>query len=176
MGTVWSRTLHCTLFLACILCPLLAFSASSWDSRSIRGPLFDANHCLQGVRLSSETETVEFLWACGESRLITMSCVFDLAGYRAFGSERPPPGWHCNRPLPVLKDGIGARISDVAVRSADRRVVWAACFVDDYGEPNVREKPYHDTACYRAMMTVQREVNETQRDPVKIAAEHRLHW
>ncbi len=100
-----------------------------------------------------------------------MECVYDKAGYRDLGPQYSPPGWHCNWPLPALRlDGVN-RIADVAVGSVGGKVAWAACFVSSYGDFNSRNKPYHDTACFRALQKIHRIVNQTQRDPNEVAKE-----
>ena len=133
--------------------------------------LFDANHCLIDIRPSREERAVEFRWGCADSRLITISCVFDRTGYPGLGARFTRPGWHCNHPLPVLEDETGQRISDVAVGDPLGRSVWAACVVADLGAFAARVKPYHGTACYRAMIAIGAEVNRTGRDPRAVAAE-----
>ena len=77
--------------------------------------LFDANHYLTAIRPSREEGAVEFHWGCADSRLITISCVFDRTGYPGLSPRFAQPGWHCNHPLPVLEAERGHRISDVAV-------------------------------------------------------------
>ena len=133
--------------------------------------LFDANHCLIDIRPSREERAVEFRWGCADSRLITISCVFDRTGYPGLGARFTRPGWHCNHPLPVLEDETGQRISDVAVGDPLGRSVWAACVVADLGAFAARVKPYHGTACYRSMIAIGAEVNRTGRDPRAVAAE-----
>ncbi|MCH8095512.1 MAG: hypothetical protein IID53_00345 [Proteobacteria bacterium] len=133
--------------------------------------LFDANHCLTGIRPSGEESAVEFHWGCAKMKLITISCVFDRAGYLGLGPRFARPGWHCNHPLPVLADETGRRISDVAVGDPGGPAVWAACAVADLGEFASRRKPYHRTACYRAMIAIGKAVNGTGRDPQMVADE-----
>ncbi len=134
-------------------------------------PLFDANHCLSEIRPSREASAVEFHWGCPERNLVTISCVFDRTGYLGLGPEYARPGWHCNHPLPVLDDENGRRISDVAVSEPRGRPVWAACAVADLGDFAARDKPYHATPCYRAMIQIATAVNRTGRDPRAVAAE-----
>ncbi len=132
-------------------------------------PLFDANHCLEQIQTPPAGDTIEFYWGCGEKKYLTMECVYDKAGYQDLGHPYSPAGWHCNWPLPTLKlDGV-SRIADVAVRSAGDEVAWAACFVESYGDFNSPKKPYHDTACYRALQRIHTIVNQTQRDPRQVA-------
>ncbi len=133
--------------------------------------LFDANHCLTDIRPSREESAVEFHWGCAEKKLITISCVFDRTGYLGLGPGFARPGWHCNHPLPVLADEDGRRISDVAVGDPQGRSVWAACAVADLGDFAARAKPYHETACYRAMIRIKTAVNRDGRDPAAAAAE-----
>ncbi len=132
---------------------------------------FDANHCLTAIRPARAESAVEFHWGCKESRLITLSCVLDRTGYLGLGPRFARPGWHCNHPLPVLADETGRRISDVAVGDLDGPAVWAACAVADLGDFASRPKPYHGTACYRAMIAIGKAVNGTGRDPQAVAAE-----
>lgn len=141
------------------------------DAGEIHSRLFDANHCLEKTKTFPSGDGVDFYWGCGDKKYITMECVVDKAGYRDFGPQYSPPGWHCNRPLPVLKLDGAHRIADVAVGSVGGKVAWAACFVDSYGDFNSREKPYHNTECYRALERIQRIVNQTQRDPNEVAKE-----
>ncbi len=139
------------------------------NSSEIDHLLFDANHCLQRVQTAPSGESVEFYWGCGEKKYVTMECVYDKEGYLDLGLQYLSAGWHCNWPLPTLRlDGV-SRIADVAVRSAGDEVAWAACFVESYGDFNSRKKPYHDTACYRALQRIHTIVNQTQRDPREVA-------
>ncbi len=153
----------------------LAVCAAAADAGPAAAPIahaaFDANHCLAAIRPSEQDSAVEFHWDCADSKLITMSCVFDRSGYMGLGPEFARPGWHCNHPLPVLEDGNGLRISDVAVGDVHGRAVWAACMVADFGDVGSRVKPYHGTACYRAMIAIGGAVNRTGRDPLAVAAE-----
>ena len=132
---------------------------------------FDANDCLKAIRPSPMKSSVEFHWGCPKKKLLTLSCVFDRAGYQGLGPDFARPGWHCNHPLPVLADESGRRLSDVAVGDVLGHVVWAACAVTDLGDFAMRIKPYHSTACYRVMMRIKSVVNRTGRDPVAVAAE-----
>lgn len=134
-------------------------------------PLFDANHCLIDIQPSREESGVAFRWGCPEKKLITLSCVFDRTGYLGLGPRFARPGWHCNHPLPVLPDEQGMRISDVAVSAPKGLPVWAACAVADLGDFVGRVKPYHGTACYRAMSRISGTVNRTGRNPRVVAAE-----
>jgi hypothetical protein len=139
------------------------------NGSEIDHPLFDANHCLERFQTTPSGDTVEFYWGCGETKYITMECVYDNAGYQDLGRQYLPGGWHCNWPLPALRlDGV-SRIADVAVRSAGKEKAWAGCFVNSYGDFNSPKKPYHDTACYRALQRIHTIVNQTQRDPRKVA-------
>ncbi|UCH74634.1 MAG: hypothetical protein JSU82_01905 [Rhodospirillales bacterium] len=133
--------------------------------------LFDANHCLTEIRASVEESAVEFHWGCPETELITISCVFDRTGYLGLGPDFARPGWHCNHPLPVLEDEDGRRISDIAVGDPHGRSVWAACAVAELGDFAARAKPYHGTACYRAMIAIKTAVNRDGRDPAAVAAD-----
>ncbi len=133
--------------------------------------LFDANHCLTDIRPSREESAVEFHWGCAGIKLITISCVLDRTGYLGLGPRFARPGWHCNHPLPVLADETGRRISDVAISDPGGPAVWAACAVADLGEFASRPKPYHRTACYRAMIAIGKAVNGTGRDPQAVAEE-----
>ncbi|MFQ5852355.1 MAG: hypothetical protein ACE5JU_17460 [Candidatus Binatia bacterium] len=160
--------LSVTLFIV-FTAPALAGDRS--DAGKIDNRLFDANHCMERTKTFPSGDGVDFYWGCGDKKYITMECVYDNAGYRDLGSHYPPAGWHCNRPLPALKlDGVN-RIADVAVRSVGEKVAWAACFVDSYGDFNSSKKPYHNTACYRALERIQRIVNQTQRNPNEVAKE-----
>ena len=132
---------------------------------------FDANHCLTAIRPSPADSAVEFHWGCAKMKLITISCVFDRAGYRGLGPRFARPGWHCNHPLPVLADGTGRRISDVAVGDPGGPAGWAACAVADLGDFASRRKPYHRTPCYRGMIAIGKAVNGTGRDPQMVADE-----
>jgi hypothetical protein len=132
---------------------------------------FDANHCLTEIRPSRTDSAVEFHWGCKGLKLITISCVFDRTGYPGLGPRFARPGWHCNHPLPVLADETGRRISDVAVGDPDGPAVWAACAVTDLGDFASRAKPYHGTACYRAMIAITGAVNRNGRDPQAVAEE-----
>ena len=133
--------------------------------------LFDANHCMEKTQTWPTGDGVDFYWGCGDRKYITMECVYDRTGFRNFGPQYPPAGWHCNRPLPVLRlDGVN-RIADVAVGSVGGKAAWAACFVDSYGDFKSRKKPYHNTACYHALERIQKMVNHTQRDPNEVAIE-----
>jgi hypothetical protein len=134
-------------------------------------PLFDANPCLTDIQPSREGSAVEFHWGCAEKTIITISCVFDRTGYLGLGPSFARPGWHCNHPLPVLEDEQGDRISDAAIGDPHGRSVWAACIVTDLGDFAARVKPYHGTACYRALIKIGRTVNRTGRDPSAVAAE-----
>ncbi len=133
--------------------------------------LFDANHCLADIRPSRGESAVEFHWGCAKMKLITLSCVLDRTGYLGLGPRFARPGWHCNHPLPVLADKTGRRISDVAVGDPGGPAVWAACAVTDLGDFASRPKPYHGTACYRAMIVIGNTVNGTGRDPHAVADE-----
>ncbi len=141
------------------------------DGTPIDHWLFDANHCLTDIQPSREESAVEFHWGCAEKKLITISCVFDRTGYLGLGPRFARPGWHCNHPLPVQEDEKGHRISDVAIGDPHGRSVWAACAVSDLGDYAARVKPYHGTACYRAMIKIGTAVNRAGRDPVAVAAE-----
>ena len=132
---------------------------------------FDANDCLKAIRPSPAESSVEFHWGCPKKKLVTMSCIFDRAGYQGLGPDFARPGWHCNYPLPVLTDQNGRRVSDVAVGDVRGRAVWAACAVTDLGDFAVPSKPYHSSACYRLMMRIKSVVNRTGRDPAAVAAE-----
>ncbi len=134
-------------------------------------PLFDANHCLTDIQPSREESAVEFHWGCAEKTLITIYCVIDRTGYLGLGPRFARPGWHCNHPLPVQEDEKGHRISDVAIGDPHGRSVWAACAVADLGNFAARVKPYHGTACYRAMIRIGKAVNRAGRDPGAVAAE-----
>ena len=141
------------------------------DAGEIEHHLFDANHCMEKTETYPSGDGVDFHWGCGDQKYITMECVVDRAGFRDMGPQYSPPGWHCNWPLPVLKlDGV-IRIADVAVGRAGGEVAWAGCFVHSYGDFSSPEKPYHRTACYRALVKIHRIVNQTQRDPNKVAEE-----
>ncbi len=131
--------------------------------------LFDANHCME--RIVPSGDGVAFHWGCGDRKLVSMECVYDAAGFRDLAPTFAPRGWHCNRPLPKIAIEGNGRIGDVAVRSVGDGVAWAACFVESYGDFATREKPYHGTACYRALMRLHEEVNRTQRNPGEVARE-----
>ena len=133
--------------------------------------LFDANQCLIDIAPSTNDDGIAFRWGCPSRNLITVSCVFDRTGYLGLGSRFARPGWHCNRPLPVLPDEDGNRVSDVAVSDPQGAPVWAACAVADLGDFSARTKPYHGTACYRALIRISDTVNRTGRDPRGVAAE-----
>lgn len=141
------------------------------NGKPIAHALFDANGCLDAVRPVPWDSTIEFHWSCPAQELVTISCVFDRFGYHGLGPEFAEPGWHCNHPLPVLEDEEGARISDVAIGDTRGRYVWAACAVDGLGDFAERVKPYHGTACYRALIGIKRAVNREGRDPEAAAAE-----
>lgn len=141
------------------------------NGRPIEHALFDANDCLDAVRPVPWDSAIEFHWSCPARELVTISCVFDRFGYHGLGPEFAEPGWHCNHPLPVLEDEGGARISDVAIGDTRGRYVWAACAVTDLGDFAERVKPYHSTACYRALIGIKRAVNREGRDPEAAAAE-----
>ncbi len=132
---------------------------------------FDANHCLTAIRPARGESAVEFHWGCRESKLVTLSCVFDRTGYLGLGPRFARPGWHCNHPLPVLADETGRRISDVAVGNPDGPAVWAACAVANFGDFASRPKPYHRTRCHGAMIAITGAVNRSGRDPHAVAAE-----
>jgi len=148
----------------------IVFKATAWaEGSEMDHPLFDANHCLERIQTTPSGDTVEFYWGCGEKKYLTMECVYDKAGYQDLRPDYSAAGWHCNWPLPTLRlDGV-SRIADVAVRSAGDEVAWAACFVESYGDVNSPKKPYHDTACYRALLRIHTIVNQTQRDPREVA-------
>lgn len=123
------------------------------------------------IKFSPLGDGIDFYWGCGDKKYITMECAVDKHGYQHLDSQYPTAGWHCNRPLPVLKlDGVN-RISDVSVVRAGGKAAWAGCFVGGYGDFNSREKPYHKTECYRALRRIQSIVNQTQRDPNEVAKE-----
>lgn len=148
-----------------------AMADPRWQAGKIDHRLFDASDCMEKIKTFPSGDGVDFYWGCGDKKYITMECVVDRAGYHDFGPQYSPPGWHCNWPLPALKlDGVN-RIADVAVGSVGGKVAWAACFVNSYGDFNSRKKPYHDTACYRALKRIHRIVNQTQRDPNEVARE-----
>ena len=132
--------------------------AAEIEDAPLHHPLFDANHCLDGV--TRQGRAVEFHWGCPGKHLITIACVFDIAGYP--GSGRP--GWHCNHPLPVLEDEHGRRISDVAVGNPGGRAVWAACATAGLGRFADPVKPYHGTPCNRAMLGIKEAVNARGQD------------
>ena len=131
--------------------------------------LFDANRCMERIEIFPSGDGVEFHWSCGDKKFISMECVYDDTGYRDISPNLAPRGWHCNWPLPKIKLDGNNRIGDVAVRSVGGRVAWAACFVESYGDFDSREKPYHDTACYRSLLSIRNTVNQTQRDPNHVA-------
>ena len=161
------------MILISFFAPVLAddkLEAIQLQATSIDNRLFDANHCLKTIKISPSGEGMDFHWGCGEKKYITMECAIDIAAQH-HSAQNSTAGWHCNRPLPVLKlDGVN-RIADVAVGRVGNKAAWAGCFVDSYGDFNSREKPYHSTACYRALATIQRIVNQTQRDPKEVAKE-----
>lgn len=141
------------------------------DAGEIEHRLFDANLCMEKTKTFRSGDGVDFYWGCGDQKYITMECVVDRTGFRELGPQFSPPGWHCNWPLPVLKlDGVN-RIADVAVGSVDGEIAWAGCFVHSYGDFSSREKPYHQTACYRGLVKIHRIVNQTKRDPNEVASE-----
>ena len=154
---------------------LISFFSSVWaadhlQATPIDNRLFDANHCLERITVSPLGDRIDFHWGCGDEKYITMECAIDRH-YQRPAPSQSSDGWHCNRPLPVLKlDGVN-RIADVAVGSVGKKTAWAGCFIDSYGDFDAREKPYHKTACYRALVRIQRIVNQTQRDPNDIAKE-----
>ena len=148
--------------------------AAAWAEPAatpIDHPLFDANHCLTEIQRAAADGAVRFHWGCPKLKLITISCVYDGTGYLGLGRAFAQPGWHCNHPLPVLPDAQGLRVSDVAVGEPQGAPVWAACAVAELGEFSVREKPYHRSACYRALLRISRTVNRTGRSPREVAAE-----
>jgi len=152
-------------FIVMFAFSVTALAADELEASTIDHRLFDANHCMERIETSPARDSIEFFWGCGDKKYITMECAVDRQGYRHLAPQYPTAGWHCNRPLPVLKiDGIN-RIADVSVGGVGKRVAWAGCFVDSYGDFNSREKPYHKTACYRALKRIQNIVNQTQRDP-----------
>ncbi len=160
-----------SLLLAVCAAAIISTARAEPNGTPIDHPLFDANPCLTDIQPSGEESAVEFHWGCAEKKLITISCVFDRTGYLGLGLSFARPGWHCNHPLPVLEDERGDRISDVAIGDPHGRSVWAACVVVDLGDFAARVKPYHGTACYRAMIKIKRAVNRTGRDPSAVAAE-----
>ncbi len=164
------KSLFGLLFAACAAAATLPARAEP-SGTALAYPLFDANRCLTGLRTLHEEGTVEFIWGCAEKKIITISCVFDRAGYSGLGPRFARPGWHCNHPLPVLGDEKADRVSDVAVGDPRGRSVWAACAVPDLGEFAARVKPYHGTACYRAMIGIGAAVSRTGRHPAEVAAE-----
>ncbi len=148
-----------------------ALGGTSSDAGEIDNPLFDANHCMERTKTFPSGDGVDFYWGCGEQKYITMECVIDRAGFQDLGPHYSPPGWHCNWPLPVVKlDGVH-RIADVAVGSVGGEMAWAGCFVLSYGDFSSRQKPYHHTACYRALEKIHTIVNQTQRDPNEVVRE-----
>jgi hypothetical protein len=160
--------LVCTLFVIFISSGL---EGTRSDAGEIEHHLFNANHCMEKIRTTPSGDGVDFYWGCGDQKYITMECVVDRAGFRELGPQFSPPGWHCNWPLPVLKlDGIN-RIADVAVGSVGGEMAWGGCFVHSYGDFGSREKPYHQTACYRALVKIHRIVNQTRRNPNNVAKE-----
>jgi hypothetical protein len=160
-----------SLLLAVCAAATTAAARAEPAGTPIDHPLFDANHCLTDIQPSREESAVEFHWGCAEKKLITISCVFDHTGYLGLGPRFARPGWHCNHPLPVQEDENGHRISDVAIGDPHGRSVWAACAVADLGDFAARVKPYHGTACYRAMIRIGRAVNRAGRDPDAVGAE-----
>ena len=164
------RSLDRLLLAACSAAIVSAVRAEP-SGTLINHPLFDANSCLTDIEPSRGGSVVEFHWGCAEREIITISCVFDRTGYLGLGPSFARPGWHCNYPLPVLEDEKGDRISDVAIGDPHGRSVWAACVVTDLGDFAARVKPYHGTACYRAMIKIERAVNRTGRHPSEVADE-----
>ena len=167
---VVARYLSALLFAACAAVAAPSVRAGPAGT-PIAHVLFDANHCLTDIRPSRADGAVEFHWGCAGTNLVTISCVFDRTGYLGLGPGFARPGWHCNHPLPVLDDASGRRISDVAVSDPRGRPVWAACAVADLGDFAARDKPYHATPCYRAMIQIATAVNRTGRNPRAMAAE-----
>jgi hypothetical protein len=153
--------------------PVLAddhVEATILEAAEIDNRLFDANHCMEKIKIAPSGDGIDFYWGCGDKKYITMECAVDRH-YQRLTPRYPAAGWHCNRPLPVLKlDGVN-RIADVAVGGVGEKAAWAGCFIDSYGDFNAREKPYHKTACYRALERIQSIVNQTQRDPHDVAKE-----
>ncbi|HEX9808842.1 MAG TPA: hypothetical protein VGC25_04470 [Alphaproteobacteria bacterium] len=160
--------LSAVLFLVIAGAPAAGAAPRPPDGKPLAHPLFDANHCLEGIARRPVRGTVEFRWGCGEARMVTMSCVNDRAGYHGLGPGFARPGWHCNHPLPVMAQG-GARASDVAVGDVAGEAVWAACFVAEYGDFAAREKPYHATPCWRALRAIGEAVNRDGLSPVEAA-------
>jgi len=160
-----------SLVLAVCTAAIISTAVAEPSSTPIDHPLFDANPCLTDIQRLRQGSVVEFHWGCAEKKLITISCVFDRTGYLGLGPSFARPGWHCNYPLPVLEDEKGDRISDVAIGDPHGRSVWAACVVTDLGDFAARVKPYHGTACYRAMIKIERAVNRTGRHPSEVADE-----
>ncbi len=167
---VGARYLAAAVLAACAA-PAAPGARAGPAGTPIAHPLFDANHCLTDIRPSRTESAVEFHWGCAGKNLVTISCVFDRTGYLGLGPEYARPGWHCNHPLPVLEDEAGRRISDVAASDPQGPPVWAACTVPDLGDFATREKPYHATPCYRALIEIAATVNRTGRDPRAVAAE-----